>query len=84
MALSMKILALAAFMVGLGRPILVASMAIESNALPEFPTKCPMVMAKAEETCVDAKSTCWSAGQKDVDCLEEELCCFDGCAHHCK
>lgn len=84
MALSMKILALAAFMVGLGRPSLVASMAIESNELPEFPTKCPMVMAKAEETCVDAKSTCWSAGQKDVDCLEEELCCFDGCAHHCK
>ena len=81
MALEMKILALAAFMVGLGRPSLVASMAIENNELPE---KCPMIMAKAEETCVDVKSTCWSPGQKDVDCLDEELCCFDGCAHHCK
>ena len=80
MARSLNILALAALMVGLGRPSLVASFAIESNDLP----KCPMVMAKAEETCVDSKSTCWSPGQKDVDCLDEELCCFDGCAHHCK
>ena len=44
--------------------------------------QCPA--AVPEESCVDATSTCWSPGQKDVDCLPEELCCFDGCANHCK
>merc|ERR1712018_444002 len=46
--------------------------------------KCPAAVHADRETCVDSKSTCWSPGQKDVDCLDEELCCFDGCAHHCK
>ena len=44
--------------------------------------QCPA--AVPEESCVDETSTCWSPGQKDVDCLPEELCCFDGCANHCK
>ena len=29
-------------------------------------------------------SDCWSVGQPDVDCLNNALCCFDGCANVCQ
>ena len=28
-------------------------------------------------------STCWSPGQRDTDCPQNGLCCFDGCANTC-
>ena len=30
-----------------------------------------------------AVSTCWSPGQRDTDCPNSGLCCFDGCANTC-
>ena len=29
-------------------------------------------------------SDCWSVGQPDVDCLDNALCCFDGCVNVCQ
>merc|ERR1711953_1140533 len=34
--------------------------------------------------CAGRKSNCWSVGQTDVDCLDNALCCFDGCANVCQ
>ena len=36
-----------------------------------------------------SKKTCWSVGQKDVDCPSPDglgygLCCFDGCSNSCQ
>merc|ERR1711953_1081707 len=34
--------------------------------------------------CAGRESNCWSVGQPDVDCLNNALCCFDGCANVCQ
>merc|ERR1711953_1395164 len=34
--------------------------------------------------CAGRKSNCWSVGQTDVDCVDNALCCFDGCANVCQ
>merc|ERR1719447_136353 len=33
------------------------------------------------EQCQGRTSNCWSVGQADVDCINNALCCFDGCAN---
>merc|ERR1712106_1263659 len=33
--------------------------------------------------CQGAVSNCWSPGQRDADCPNYGLCCFDGCADTC-
>lgn len=38
-----------------------------------------------ESPCITGRvSDCWSVGQPDVDCLNNALCCFDGCANVCQ
>merc|ERR1711902_219892 len=45
---------------------------------------CPVISVLPPiQLCANRKSTCWSAGQADVDCLDNALCCFDGCANVC-
>lgn len=45
---------------------------------------CPVVTVLPPiELCANRKSTCWSAGLPDLDCLDNALCCFDGCANVC-
>merc|ERR1711997_1396464 len=34
--------------------------------------------------CAGRESNCWSVGQPDVDCLNNALCCFDGCTNICQ
>jgi len=35
------------------------------------------------EQCEGKESVCWSVGLKDVDCEDNQLCCFDGCINAC-
>lgn len=37
----------------------------------------------SEEECAGIVSNCWSPGQRDTDCPNNGLCCFDGCADTC-
>merc|ERR1711963_784365 len=47
--------------------------------------QCPAVTSlPAVSSCAVKKSNCWSVGQTDVDCLDNALCCFDGCANVCQ
>merc|ERR1719245_2296640 len=45
--------------------------------------QCPAASALSEAECAGAVSTCWSPGQRDTDCPNNGLCCFDGCANTC-
>jgi hypothetical protein len=45
------------------------------------PGQCPAPGAGQE--CGGAVSNCWSPGQRDTDCPNNGLCCFDGCADLC-
>jgi hypothetical protein len=46
---------------------------------------CPVVsQVPPVEQCAGRLSNCWSVGQPDVDCLNDALCCFDGCANVCQ
>jgi len=50
----------------------------------EEPSSCPVVSVLPPiQLCANRKSTCWSAGLPDVDCQDNALCCFDGCANVC-
>jgi len=59
----------------------------EPNADAEviLPTgSCPeMTELPAIELCQGKNSTCWSVGLPDVDCVDNALCCFDGCVNAC-
>jgi len=44
----------------------------------------PVAAAPALSACVGRNSDCWSVGQPDVDCINNALCCFDGCANVCQ
>merc|ERR1712119_15891 len=45
---------------------------------------CPVISVLPPiQLCANRKSSCWSAGLPDVDCLDNALCCFDGCANVC-
>merc|ERR1712025_715529 len=46
---------------------------------------CPSVgSAPSLAACVGRNSDCWSVGMPDVDCINNALCCFDGCANVCQ
>ena len=46
---------------------------------------CPAVgQVPPVSQCGGRLSNCWSVGQPDVDCIENALCCFDGCANVCQ
>ena len=48
-------------------------------------TSCPAVSAiPPVSQCQGRVSNCWSVGQTDVDCIDNALCCFDGCANVCQ
>jgi len=44
---------------------------------------CPAAEPLSPADCEGAVSTCWSPGQRDTDCPNNGLCCFDGCADTC-
>jgi len=45
--------------------------------------ECPAPSSGSPEECAGAVSNCWSPGQRDTDCPNNGLCCFDGCADTC-
>jgi len=45
--------------------------------------ECPAPGNLSPEECAGAVSNCWSPGQRDTDCPNNGLCCFDGCADTC-
>jgi len=45
--------------------------------------QCPAASPLSDTECAGAVSTCWSPGQRDTDCPNNGLCCFDGCANTC-
>jgi len=45
--------------------------------------QCPAAPGLPLGQCAGAKNTCWSVGQRDVDCPNHNLCCFDGCVNTC-
>jgi len=48
-------------------------------------SSCPAVSTVIPVSqCSGRVSNCWSVGQPDVDCLNNDLCCFDGCANVCQ
>jgi len=53
-----------------------------SEVLQERPTECP---PPSLESCDPTTSiaNCWSPGSEDVDCAENGLCCYNGCANVC-
>uniref|UniRef100_A0A0K2SVS4 Inactive serine protease scarface clip-domain domain-containing protein n=1 Tax=Lepeophtheirus salmonis TaxID=72036 RepID=A0A0K2SVS4_LEPSM len=56
---------------------------VKSEDLKDFAT-CPRVpRAFSESSCSDVASTCASVGKPDQSCLNNELCCYDGCANRC-
>lgn len=44
---------------------------------------CPAAEPLSPADCEGSVSTCWSPGQRDTDCPNNGLCCFDGCANTC-
>jgi len=44
--------------------------------------ECPAPSLSGDQ-CAGAVSNCWSPGQRDTDCPNNGLCCFDGCADTC-
>jgi len=48
----------------------------------ERPTECPPPVM---DSCNPATSiaNCWSPGSEDVDCVDNGLCCYNGCANVC-
>merc|ERR1719474_440672 len=46
---------------------------------------CPVVNnIPPVDQCSGRPSNCWSVGQADVDCIDNALCCFDGCSNVCQ
>ena len=44
---------------------------------------CPAASPLSDAECAGVTSNCWSPGQRDTDCPNSGLCCFDGCADRC-
>ena len=44
---------------------------------------CPIISPLPLNNCQGKESTCWSPGQKDRDCPDNGLCCFNGCSNTC-
>jgi len=51
-----------------------------SGSLGEEVLQCP---APSLSPGCGVPSNCWSPGQRDTDCPNNGLCCFDGCADTC-
>ena len=45
---------------------------------------CPAASSLGQAQCSGRVSDCWSVGQADADCINNALCCFDGCAYVCQ
>ena len=46
---------------------------------------CPVISSLPPvSSCAGRHSNCWSVGVQDLDCLDNALCCFDGCANVCQ
>ena len=45
---------------------------------------CPAASSLGQAQCSGRVSDCWSVGQADADCINNALCCFDGCANVCQ
>jgi len=48
------------------------------------PSACPSIAGLPISQCAGAVNACWSVGQADVDCPNNGLCCFNGCANACQ
>merc|ERR1719297_464722 len=60
------------------------SPSISSPPSPSSQTTCPPVTSLPPiSSCAGRQSNCWSVGVPDLDCLDDALCCFDGCANVC-
>merc|ERR1712110_198108 len=67
-----------------GSNILPITQGIQPQA-PGGGGSCPAVSSVPPVSqCSGRVSDCWSVGQPDVDCLNNALCCFDGCANVCQ
>jgi len=70
---------------GNGFNVLPATQGLGNNANANNQGSCPAVNGvPPAEQCTGRLSNCWSVGQADVDCLNDALCCFDGCANVCQ
>jgi len=65
---------------------LVALAAVAASAQPAgeaaAATTCPLLVRR-DDCHPEAVSQCWSPGQPDVDCVDNGICCFDGCVNAC-
>merc|ERR1719347_669174 len=56
----------------------------QSPSISSSQTTCPTVTSLPPiSSCAGRQSNCWSVGVPDLDCLDDALCCFDGCANVC-
>jgi len=54
-----------------------------SNLSPQG--SCPSISPLPPvSSCTGSTSNCWSVGYPDVDCVDDALCCFDGCVNVCQ
>ena len=53
------------------------------NAIPARSGQCPLVFLSNDCTPDESNSVCWSPGEPDVDCEDNDVCCFDGCSNQC-
>jgi len=68
-----------------GNNVLPATQGLGANANQNNQGSCPAIAGvPPAEQCTGRLSNCWSVGQADVDCLNNDLCCFDGCANVCQ
>jgi len=65
-----------------GSPVLPVTQGLTEGGAKGSCTVVSSIPALSE--CQDRNSECWSVGQADVDCLDNALCCFDGCANVCQ
>jgi len=64
-------------------PVLPVTQGLVQNG--EAQESCPTISSiPPVSACQGRESNCWSVGQTDVDCLDNALCCFDGCANVCQ
>ena len=56
----------------------------QPQVLQQQTSSCPAVTSLPPlSSCEGRQSNCWSVGVADLDCLDDALCCFDGCANVC-
>ena len=50
---------------------------------PAGPSRCPLVYLRDDCKPAESRSVCWSPGEPDVDCPDNQVCCFNGCSNQC-